>query len=281
MSNPDSQDPRGAQNAETAQTSTLHPVTPARHTERRWHRYVSYDWAAPQVIVPLVGMELARAAVTLPIAFVQQPGTVASVAVLGLEPGVNLFVGADGRWIGGYVPAMLRSRPFLLLPAPDGRRVLCVDEAAGRVQVGGAGEPFFDAEGKLAGVVGQVFDFLSQLENARQAMARACDAIHASGVLVPWAIQVKTDNGERRTEGLLRVDEEKLAALSSDEFLKLRETGALTAIYAHLLSTQHIALLGELGRARFASRNPPVMPVTSGGDLDLSFLQGGDTLRFS
>ena len=265
--------------------ATMHPVSLSRHGALRWRRYSSYQWAAGQNLVPIFAPELAAAAVQLPIAFVQKDEAVVPVAVLGLEPGVNLFVGADGRWIGGYTPAALRMRPFALLPAADGKRVLCVDEVAGEVgELQGVPdtEPFFTPAGDLAPAVAQVMAFVSQIEDAKAYTATAATAIKNHGLLAPWSIKIETDEGPRQVEGLLRVDETALAAVSDESFLDLRRTNALPLLYAQLLSSQHIALLGLLARARAAAiRQQKVMPVTANGELDLSFMNGGDTLRFS
>ena len=49
-------------------------------------------------------------------------------------PEHNLFVGPDGHWLGGYVPASLRSYPFRVLGSEgSGQLALCVDEDSGLV----------------------------------------------------------------------------------------------------------------------------------------------------
>ncbi|MBC5764731.1 SapC family protein [Ramlibacter albus] len=264
----------------------FHAVTRERHAQRSWRKFSSYQWAAGANLVPIVAPELATAAMHLPIGFVHKEGEPPlTVAVLGFEPGVNLFVAADGRWLGGYVPAMLRMRPFALLPAPDGKLVLCVDEAAGEVRElpGAPGtEPFFTPEGELAPAVKQVMEFVSRVEDNKAPTAAAAAALKEHGLLVPWKITLQTDAGPREVEGLLKVEEAKIAGLPDEAFLALRRAHALPLLYAHLLSSQNMPLLGQLARARAAAlKQQNVMPVTANGELDLSFMNGGDTLRFS
>lgn len=265
----------------TAQTE-FHPVTAERHGSRWWHAPSSYSWAAREAVVPLVGSELARAALDLPVAFMRQNDAMAPFAVVGLEPGVNLFVAHDGKWTGGYVPAALRCRPFALLPMQDGRKVLCIDEASGRVGADreASGHPFFIEEGKLSPALQQFMEFLSAIENSREPTLRSSAALDRSGVLVPWDIKLQTDSGLRRLEGLYRVDEEKLGQLDDKAFLDLRRTGALAVAYAQLLSSPHLQSLGQRASARLAALQQPMTPVTASGDLDLSFLERGDTFRF-
>lgn len=265
---------------------SIHPVTRERHGDNRWRRYSSYQWANGANLVPIVAPELAAAAISLPIAFtLRDDAPPLTVAVLGFEPGINLFVGGDGRWIGGYVPALLRMRPFMLVPTQDGKRVLCIDEAAGDVgplQGVPDTEPFFTPEGELAPPVKQVMEFVSRIEDAKAATEAAAAALQKHELLVPWQITLQGDAGPRHVQGLSRVDEAKLAQIPDDAFLDLRRANALPLLYAHLLSTQHMGLLGRLAQARAAAiAQQKVMPVTAGGELDLSFMNGGDTLRFS
>jgi hypothetical protein len=261
-----------------------HAVTPARHAASFWKSEPSFAWASREAVVGLVAPEMARAALHLPVAFIQYKDQYLLAAVLGLETGTNLFVAEDGKWTGGYVPALLRGRPFTLLPSSDGKKVLCVDEDAGRVgntaQPGS--QPFFAEEGKLSAPVQQLLDFLSAIESSRQPTLDACAALHAKGLLVPWSIEIKTDSGPRMLEGLYRVDEAAMNALPDDAYLELRRVGAIAMAYAQLMSMPQLAGLGERASARLAqaARSIPSPPVTAGGDLDLSFLERGDTLRF-
>jgi hypothetical protein len=259
-----------------------HPVTPERHASRWWHAPSSYSWATRDTAVPLAGSELARAALHLPIAFMRDGESLMPFAIVGLESGINLFVAHDGTWTAGYVPAALRSRPFALLPLQDGRKVLCIDEEAGRMsgEQGTSGHPFLSDGGKLSPLLQQCLDFLSAVEESRQSTRKACFALESYGVLVAWDIELKTATGMRRLEGLFRADEAKLNALPDEAFLDLRRAHAIPLAYAQLLSMQHIQVLGHRASARLQALQQPMTPVTASGDLDLSFLERGDTLKF-
>ena len=70
----------------------------------------------------------------MPIAFVEQAGRFVPMAVMGLTPEHNLFVGPEGQWLGGYLPAAMRSYPFRLLRSEGSEQMtLCVDEDSGLV----------------------------------------------------------------------------------------------------------------------------------------------------
>ena len=226
-------------------------VSRQTHAGKGWRRHEGYGFAAAEMIVPLVGAEFAKAAVAMPIAFVGEPGAFRPVALLSLLPGRNLFVGPDGKWLGGYVPAALRGHPFALL-RPEGadQSVLCVAEDTGLVVDAGApgAEPFFDADGAPAPPVKPVLDFLVQLDANRIATGRAVAALAGAEALAPWPLEVETADGRKAVAGLFRVDAARLNALEPDAFLALRAAGALPLAYAQLLSMAQLSVFQTLAQ---------------------------------
>jgi hypothetical protein len=91
-------------------------VSREHHGGKKWLRFKGYAFAAAEALVPIVGAELARAALSMPLALSEQSEGYTLVALLSPIPGRNMFVGPDGRWLLGYVPAWYRSYPFRLLP---------------------------------------------------------------------------------------------------------------------------------------------------------------------
>lgn len=227
------------------------PVSRDRHAGRSYLRPVGYGVAAMEAVAPLVAAELPRAALAMPIAFVEQEGRFRLVALLSLQPGQNLYVGPDGRWLGAYVPAALRGYPFALLrQEATAQSVLCVDETSGLVVDAGTpgAEPFF-AEGEgPAAALGQVLDFLSKVEANRAASERAIDALAAAEVITPWQIGVETPAGRQNVAGLHRIDEARLNTLKDENFLGLRANGALAIAYAQLLSMGQISIFQNLAQ---------------------------------
>ncbi|SMP82517.1 SapC protein [Desulfonatronum zhilinae] len=86
------------------------PVSKESHATKRWKRFESYAFAAGETFLPLVAAELPKAVTAFPIAFIQQNDLYFPVALLGFEQGENLFVAANGQWVGAYVPSALRSQ---------------------------------------------------------------------------------------------------------------------------------------------------------------------------
>ena len=165
---------------------------------------------------------------------------------------MNLFVAPNGRWLGRYVPAALRSHPFRLARTEDERLALCIDEDSGLLGAEEV-EPFFDAGGEVAAPLKQVMDFLTQVETNRVTTQGVCDRLQAHGLIQPWPVKVQGADGERTLEGLFRIDEAALNALPAEALVELRDAGALSLAYCQLLSMQQLSLLGELAQARAAA----------------------------
>ena len=136
------------------------PVSKENHASKRWTRFESYAFANKETFLPLVAAELPKAVTAFPIAFIQQNNAFFPVALLSLEQGKNLFVAANGQWVGAYVPSALRSYPFKLARTENTQLVLCIDQDSGLVTDGPEGESFFDETGSPSEQVKAVLDFL-------------------------------------------------------------------------------------------------------------------------
>jgi hypothetical protein len=224
-------------------------VSRDRHAAKRWIRYDSYKFAGKEAVLPLVAAELSKAVIAMPIGFINPNSIFTPAAMLGLKPGKNLFVAQDGRWVGGYIPSILRGYPFRLAHNEENRLILCVDEDSGLVTDHPVGELFFDEAGEPSESVRQVLNFLQTVEQSRVATATACEMLDRYGVIKPWPITLKGDAGEHTIDGLFRVDEAALNQLSDDAFLELRRVGALLIAYCQLLSMQNLDIIANLAKA--------------------------------
>ncbi len=251
-------------------------ISREQHSGKRWKRYSSYSFAAADGVAPLVVQELPRACVVLPTGFVAGDKGFQLVAVQGLQPGKNLWVAPNGRWLAPYVPAVYRGYPFVLANTEDGQRVLCLQDDSGLSET--EGEPFFDENGKPAKTVQDVLSFLGQLAENSALTARQCALLAEHGLIQPWKIKVKGEAGEQAIQGLYCVDEVALNALAPEAFEALRKGGALPLAYAQLLSMQHLSRLGRLA-SHHAAAQEKLEPES--GELDLEFLNQDGNISFS
>jgi hypothetical protein len=257
------------------------PVTREQHGGKAWRRPDNYSFATTEAFVPVVGTELAQAARTMPIAFLEQSGSFMLVAVLSLAPNQNWFVGPNGQWLGTYIPALFRAYPFRMLRKSNSEDlVLCVaEEAALAGNADGGGEAFFDADGNLTASVRAVVDFLGHIERNRIATTAAVSALAEVGAIRPWEIKVKAGEKEQAITGLCQTNEAAMGALSDEAFLRLRKMSALPVAYAQLLSTGQIGIFEHLSKLRNQLTQPAAALPES---LDKVFeLPSDDVVQFS
>ena len=257
-------------------------VTREHHAGKKWQRLTGYGFASTAALAPVVGVELGRAALAMPLAFFQDRDRFVLVAVLSLTPNRNMLVAPDGRWLGGYVPAFLRAYPFCLLPQQGTDQILlCVDTDSGLVADGEAtGEDFFGPDGNLSPALKSVLNLLNELERNRRATDIAVAALAGAGVIQPWPIKLKTEQGEQPAPvGLYRVDEVALNALTDEAFLKLRKASALPIAYVQMLSMGQLSMFEHLARIQ-AQLRPPPAPVLPENIDSLFEMPGDDIVRF-
>jgi hypothetical protein len=252
----------------------LQPLRPERFSHQRWTRYTNYKFAAQDAVVTVVVQELPKALMHLPICFTPKGDAFSLAAVQGMQPGKNLCVGPDGRWLAGYVPAAYRSHPFYVANTPDGTQVICFDEDSGLLTQG-EGEPFFEADGQLAQGVRNAVTFLTEVTQNRPATDRICALLQQHQLIQPWPIKIKQDADEQVINGLYRVDEAAFNNLPAEAFETLRKAGALPVAYCQMLSMQNMQRIAELAKVHAAAaanlRNSAVGPVDT-GTIDLSML---------
>ena len=257
-------------------------ITRDRHAHQRWQRISSYAFAANDTVPPLTAAELPKAIISLPVGFIEQADVFIPVAVLGVQPGTNLFVAPDGRWIGPYIPAAFRAYPFRLAATSEGEQVLCIDEDSGLITDGPEGESFFTEDGQPNQAVLDILNFLTQIEQNRVVTAAACAVLQKHELIRPWPITLKGDDGEQQIAGLFQIDEAALNQLSGEALLEILKAGGLPLAYCQLLSMQHLPMLGELTgvHAKVAAQAVAAKHIAASGELDLEFLNKGGMISF-
>jgi hypothetical protein len=243
-------------------------VSSQRHAQKKWLGHTGYAFAAAEAAAPVVAAELANAALSMPCAFLRQEGRYTLVAVLSTIEARNMFVDRDGRWLGGYVPAVLRLYPFRMLPSAGTDKLqLCVDEESKLIVDGNAvGEPFQDQQGNLSPALAAVFEAAMAVERNRKDTDLAVAALAKANVIRPWQITIKSGESERPISGLYRVDEAALQALPSDAFLGLRRASALPIAYTQMLSTRQLGLFERLATLHSRAPQPlAALPETLDG----------------
>ena len=184
-------------------------VSKSTHSQKVWRRPAGYQFVAKEPLAPIVLGEAVQVGSWMPIVFVEQKGRYAPMAMMSPVPKQNLFVGPDGQWLGGYVPASLRSYPFRLMrPEGSEQMALCIDEDSGLVKdADEKGENFFTADEKPSPSVSQLLEFLRRIEGSRMATDLAMASLAEAGVIERWPLQVQVGDKKAGINDLYRVNE--------------------------------------------------------------------------
>jgi len=230
----------------------LAAITTERHGKKVWKKVPGYAFAGSETVIPLVGAELGKAALAMPIGFIKQDAGYQLVAITSLQPGTNLYVAPDGEWLGTYIPAVLRTYPFKLAQQEGSdESILCINEASALVVDSEEdGNAFYDDQDKPAQGIKDILSILLKVEVSRTATQGAVNALADAGLITPWALNLKQGEEVVPVKGLFHVDEPALNKLDDKGFLTLRKAGGLAFAYAQLLSMERIDLLERLGKLR-------------------------------
>lgn len=231
----------------------LVPVTRAKHLNTRILASNSFDFARELHLAYITSQEFVRAATTYPIVFIED-STVGSgfrpVVLMGLQPGRNLFVNADGTWHASYVPAIIRRYPFALTRAGESEDyAVCIDVGSSLVS-DVAGSPLFDSAGQPTEVVENVKRYLSELQQLDRITSEFCSLLAGQNLFTPLSMRVGEGGALRNITGCYIVNEQRLNGLPSARFDELRERGMLAQIYAHLISLGQMERLVKLNADR-------------------------------
>lgn len=208
-----------------------------------------FAFLADTHLVPLTVDEFGLAAVCYPIIFDTQSKT--PLAVMGLRPGMNVFLGADGSLDPEvYLPAFARRYPFLPIiagQAPQGAQanaddkvLVCIDRSA-RMLSSTPELPFFEGD-KPSRYTQEAIQFCREFDmlgRRTQEFVKLMDQhglFETTPLALPRAKADGTPDEPTKLGEYLRISEAKLNALPKDTYLELRDKGVSAVMHAHLLS---------------------------------------------
>lgn len=247
----------------------LVPLNREAHAAVRIQPVESFGFAAGLQHVSIMVHEFARAASVYPIVFLEDfaDDGFRPVVLLGLEPGDNLFLSADGRWQASYIPAIIRRYPFALarLEEDADRFTVCLDEAADCVGVE-VGEALFDAIGEPTRIVDHVKRYLGEMQQMDVYTRQFCRFLGRHNLFRPLDMQIHYRGRARTVSGCHVINEERLTTLSDPLFLELRDRRFLAPVFSQILSLGQIERLAHrkedrVSVARQADNGSPGHPV--------------------
>ena len=227
------------QNALPLLYKDLVPLSSVDHASWKTRQLESAPWLQDQHAIPVTVDEFASAQRFFPIIFSAGDSPV-PLALLGLNEGVNVYMGEDGKFTENvYVPAYVRRYPFMLAKLrPDTDELsVCFDPTADAIGPYDDGEPLF-VDGQPADATKQILEFCEQFEQAGQRTEAFMKDLVESELLMDGELSIQPDAEKPPFiyRGFQMVNEEKLRDLRGDQLRKMNQSGMLPLVYAHLFS---------------------------------------------
>jgi hypothetical protein len=190
-------------------------------------------------VVPITVNEFGVAAGTFPVIFAGPAKT--PLAVMGARSGENVFVSAAGEVDPeAYLPAFVRRYPFVFAADAQGDRlVLCIDRAA--PMIGESPDvPLFNGD-QPSQYTQEAMEFCKEFERHRRTTENFLQIVTELNLFEQKTVSLtnRRPDGTEETQTIAEyfaIDEDKLGNLPNDQFLRLKENGALGPIYAHMVS---------------------------------------------
>ncbi len=217
------------------------PLNPELHGKLGLERKINpYKFAANTHAVPIQVTEFGPAAINYPIIFAgesRQP-----MVIMSIRQNENLFISSEGYFDpDAYVPAYLRRFPFVLADDPGNERlIVCVDRAAEALVEGGEMQ-LFDGE-QPTEFTKAAIEFCTNFESERQRtenfvkLMTELDLFELKEAYFTPTTPDGTPAQPIRLADYFAISEEKLKTLSGAKLAELRDSGALSQMYAQLTS---------------------------------------------
>jgi hypothetical protein len=175
-----------------------------------------------------------------------------ALALLGFEPGENLFLDGDA-WDAPAIPLTVERQPFLI--GVDGEQLMVhVDLDSPRLSTR-EGEPLFLEQGGNGDYLERMNGVLLAIHRGLQGAGSFVAALLEHELLESFVADITLDDGsENRLAGFYTINEERLAALDGAALERLHRAGHLQAIYMVLASMSNFRTLIDRKNRRHAAK---------------------------
>jgi hypothetical protein len=225
----------------------LEPLSSETHATWRVRQQDSAPFLVGQHAIPITTDEFPLVQRHMPIVFSVGDDAI-PLALMGLNEGVNVFIGDDGKLTetNFYVPAYIRRYPYMLARLrPDADELsLCFDPTSEALGAFDDGDPLFE-DGQPSQTTKAILDFSEQFEQAGARTQAFMNELREQELLMDGEVTIQTDDSQQPFvyRGFQMINEEKLAGLRGDQLRKMSQSGMLPLLYAHLFS---LSLMREI-----------------------------------
>lgn len=210
-----------------------------------------FAFAAAAHTVLLSAVEFFEACRDYPIIFSPSAdGAITPLALLGLQPGENLFVNESGAWQAVYIPAYVRRYPFITADTGAAELPICIDQVFDGLNMEG-GQRLFDENGEPTDYCRHIQAFVHDYQNQHAASSAFTAKLQELELFRALDANIQLNDGRQFVlQNFLVVDENRLARLGDVDVLDLFRKGYLGLIHAHLVSVKNLSRLLDLKAGR-------------------------------
>lgn len=225
----------------------LEPLSSETHADWKVKPQDTAPFLIGQHAIPITVEEFPLVQRHMPIVFSVGDDAI-PLALMGLNEGVNVFMGDDGKLTEAnfYVPAYVRRYPYMLARLrPDFEELsLCFDPTSETLGAFDEGEALF-ADGAPTEFTKGILAFAEQFEQAGARTQNFMNELRELKLLMDGEVSIQVEENEQPFiyRGFQMIDEQKVAELRGDQLRKMSQSGMLPLLYAHLFS---LALMRDI-----------------------------------
>lgn len=225
----------------------LEPLSSETHADWKIRPIETAPFLIGQHAIPITTDEFQLVQRHMPIVFSVGDDAI-PLALMGLNEGINVFVGDDGKVTepNFYLPAYIRRYPYMLARLrPDAQELsLCFDPTTDSIGAFDEGEPLFE-NGQPTQVVKDILAFNEMFEQAGTRTQNFMRELREMELLMDGEVSIQMQGADQPFiyRGFQMVNEEKLMDLRGDQLRKVVKSGLLPLLYAHLFS---LSLMQEI-----------------------------------
>lgn len=257
------------------------PISKRDFENRRYKKFPHFGHAARDNVMPLVLIEVNAAMMDIPLVFLREDEGYRLYGVSSFINNFNVLLDSNGLFRTTYIPACYRAYPFLFANATSGEKVLCFNEDSGLLTDSNdsQGLPFFDEQGNVSQNIQEIMLLIKTIAdnaNITQDVLRVLDSLE---LIAPWDLNITLDGQRHNIGGFYTINDEKFLRLDGSELKRLRDSGALSLIYAQVFSRQHVKQIEQLCSWFLTTEKTKQQNlVDHKGDLNIEFLNQNQTI---
>ncbi len=220
------------------------------HKDLRWDVNAGFLFARNTNVCFLGAFEVAEAAKEYPVVF-SQSGPCVPQAVFSTGKGPHPFIAEDGRWTGRYIPAFLRTYPFMLGADEDASMssqfTLMVDVEAPHFQ-NAAGLPLFSEDQSPAPALTYHIKLLEKLYKSLKLLNNILLPLREQGFFSREPLLVRDSRQQSiQLTGFTRLLPKVIRELDAETLKQWNASGILSIFYAHLHSISNFGSIIRSG----------------------------------